>query len=249
MQNQDLKVWDELAVTWATQIKPNYNFSDYLIQDGLTALLNNLTGKKVLDAGCGDGTWTNFVSNLGGDTIGIDGSENMLAMAKKNYSHIKFDQMDLLKPLAFDSNQFDVVVASMVLFSLQEISTFLSESARVLKANGTMVVAVPHPCFNNAVTRLYKSLLDKLLFRKPKGLIKNYYTKTTHRHWEKGAEAKLPYYHRTLEEYSQEFKQAGFAITEMYEPHTLPKQALEKNPKIEYTTRIPRFIFFKLKLL
>jgi hypothetical protein len=106
---------------------------------------------------------------------------------------------------------------------------------------------VRHPAFSNPVMILYKSLLDKLLFRKPKGLAENYYIgKQDYRPWDKGSTWKIPYYARTLEQYSEEFSKAAFVIESMHEPHELPQDYLKHYPKLEYATRLPRFIFFKL---
>jgi ubiquinone/menaquinone biosynthesis C-methylase UbiE len=186
-------------------------------------------------------------AELGYEAEGTDGSEKMVALAKTNHPNLSFRQLDLLEPLPYDSNSFDVALSILVLMSLSDIQTFLKESFRVLKNDGVLLVCVRHPAFSNPVMVLYKTILDKLLFRKPHGIVEDYYLgKQDYRSWDKGSMWKIPYYPRTLQQYSVEFKKAGFAIDSMFEPNELPSDYLAQYPKLEYATRLPRFIFFKL---
>jgi hypothetical protein len=65
------------------------------------------------------------------------------------------------------------------------------------------------------------------------------------RSWSRGSARQRSFYPRTLQEYSQDLKSAGFLISEIYEPNELPKEFLEKYPEYEYATRLPRFLFVK----
>jgi len=244
--NQDLRKWDEIAKEWTKEIEPKRLFRPILVQDSLNKLLgNNLEGKKILDAGCGDGVHAKFLSDMGAEVVGIDGSENMLKLAGANYPKIAFQKVDLLESLPFADNEFDYVVSILVFMSLDNISVFLSEAHRVLKREGKLIFLVHHPAFGNTAMKLYKTLWDKLLGRKPKGLIETYYPGTrVKRNNERGATKDIPYYHRTLEDYSLELSRAHFYIKQLLEPHELPKEFLAQSPKLEYVTRLPRFIVF-----
>ncbi|HEV8601281.1 MAG TPA: methyltransferase domain-containing protein [Patescibacteria group bacterium] len=244
--NEDLSRWDAVASEWVLKIAPKHAFRDELFKPTFSRLLDSVKGKAILDLGCGEGTYTDFFAKLGAEVTAVDGSAKMLLLAKEKYPDLKFLQADLLKPLSFPDKSFDIVIAHMVLVSLSEIKTMLSESRRVLKSQGFMIVSVHHPCFGTQVLKLHKSWLEKLTMQKPNGLVSDYYQTPQTRSWEKDASRKLPFYHRTLEQYSSEFRNAGFGISELIEPHDLPSEFLEKNPKSEYVTRLPRFLFFKL---
>ena len=73
------------------------------------------SGEKVLDLGCGYGVYAEYFRSIGGDVIGVDGSEKMIEIARKRYSDIDFSIMDITAPFTFEKDQFDVV------FSNQEI--------------------------------------------------------------------------------------------------------------------------------
>lgn len=246
IMNEDLKRWDTNAEKWTKEVEPKRLFRPILIQNALDQLLEgNLGGKKFLDAGCGDGIHSSFFSSKGAQVVGIDGSPNMVRLAKQNFPDLDFTVADLLNPLPFPNNSFDYVVSILVFMSLERISTFMQEANRMLKSNGQLIFVVHHPCFGNTAMRLYKSWWDKLTNRRPNGLIETYYPgQRVARNGETGATKEIPYYHRTLENYTDEINNAKFLIKRILEPHSLPRAFLQNNPKLEYVERLPRFMVF-----
>ena len=131
-------------------IAENYNESE---QDAVTLwrlgytvvkdLLGDVTGKKVLDYGCGTGTFSRYLQSMGATITGVDVSENMIGVAKRNspedifYSVISDGGLDFL---AGDS--FDFVVSNFVLCTLpsrKDILLILRQIHRVLKKDGLFV--------------------------------------------------------------------------------------------------------------
>jgi len=248
----DIKSWDDNAKQWSEFIqqdrKAGTNFREELTQDVLNKLLGNVEDKRIFVPGCGEGTYANNLSRLGGAIVGADGSENMLKIARKNYPHIEFRIMDMLDKQNFPDRSFDFVVANMLLMSLSDINTFLGESARILGSKGKLILSVLHPCFAYPTMKLYKTFMQKIFFHKPRGLVFNYFSTGRSDRHEDNTFIKVPFYHRTLEDYSHALKQAGFVIEEMLEPHELSEEILKNHPKLEYITRLPRFLFFKASL-
>jgi len=69
-------------------------------------------GKKVLDAGCGNGRWSYILSKMGADVTAVDQSIHGLQNAKKlcsSYPNFKSAQVNLLEPLPNELGQFDLV--------------------------------------------------------------------------------------------------------------------------------------------
>jgi 2-polyprenyl-3-methyl-5-hydroxy-6-metoxy-1,4-benzoquinol methylase len=239
----DLDSWNKAAAGWDRDIARPGSYRTHLITGALTELLTDIKGKQILDAGCGNGFFTNWLANRGAEVEGIDGSEKMVKLARASYPELKFAVADLMSPIGKDSGLYDCVVANMLLMHMSDVSTFTSEAYRLLKADGRLIFSILHPCFNEPTSKLYKSLWDKITGAKPSIKAYNYYA-GQHGRYESHMNAKLTHYHRTLEEYSKELHAAGFAITQMIEPHSLPKEFLELHPKLEYAERLPRFIFF-----
>ncbi len=243
--SSDLDIWNNAAGDWSAKVTASDTLRTLLFEQSIKQLLPNLAGLKILDAGCGDGYFTELLTNKGADVLGIEGSEKMIHIAKNKHKDLEFQTADLLQKLSFENNSFEVIFANMVLMHLSDIKMFVSECKRILKPSGKFIFSILHPAFNVPTMNLYKSLLDKLLGRTPSGLARTYFSKNLDRRFESTIGHNLTHYHRTLEEYSQILKTAGFFIEEILEPHDLPDEFLKQNPKLEYATRLPRFIFIK----
>jgi SAM-dependent methyltransferase len=240
---QDLKKrWaDDYADAWVNEVLPSMVFAPVLIEPELSRLLGDVRGMRVLDAGCGEGVYARHLSRLGATVVGIDGSEKMIGFARARDGHIDFRLADLCEPLPFADGSFDAVISTGVLMSLPELDTFLSESRRILRPKGALVVAVRHPAFCNPTMRLHNPLWKRILRKPVMGVAFTYFYKPSD---ERGPEP-WPFHHRTIEDYFEAFRQNGFEVDRLTEPHEIPQEILEEND-LEYVTRLPRFIFFKL---
>jgi ubiquinone/menaquinone biosynthesis C-methylase UbiE len=102
-----------------------------------------LSGKNILDYGCGDGRYSLKLKSLGASSvIGIDNSAPMIELANKR------DPVDSIRfllaegvDLPFNNGSFDLVFAYFVLHHIQDLKVALSETARVLKDSGSLVAA------------------------------------------------------------------------------------------------------------
>ena len=95
----------------------------------LEGLLADLPPLRTLDAACGTGFLTR---HLRGDVVGLDASERMLEVARRQAPNARFVRGDALA-LPFDDNSFDRVFTSYFYCHLEdaERDRFLGESQRV----------------------------------------------------------------------------------------------------------------------
>lgn len=100
-------------------------------------------GKRVLDAGCGPGTFTKYIVQAGYVAHGIDISEAMLDEATTRVPRARFEQMDMNK-LDYPDGYFAGIIAfySLIHISSDELPQVLSEFARILKPGGYVFVVV-----------------------------------------------------------------------------------------------------------
>ncbi len=106
---------------------------------------NDFSGmKRVLDAGCGPGGWTQEVAfaNQDIEVIGVDISETMINYARaqakvQRLDNLHFQVMDLQEPLAFPDNAFDLVNARLLGFFTPEFwPQLIQEYLRITRPGG-----------------------------------------------------------------------------------------------------------------
>lgn len=104
--------------------------------------------KTVLDAGCGNGYLLRKLSSRAEQIVGIDSSDELLSIAKKNTvgcANVSTIKNDLMKTLSLKDKTFDVVIANMVLQYLPSLENFSAECSRILKREGRFIMIIDHP--------------------------------------------------------------------------------------------------------
>ena len=99
-----------------------------------------------LDAGCGTGRHAAALAAAGHRTVGVDQSEEMLAIARTKVPDAEFRVGDLTVLPAEDAS-FDVAVSSLAITHLPDPAPAIVELARVVRPGGTVVISDPHPVF------------------------------------------------------------------------------------------------------
>jgi ubiquinone/menaquinone biosynthesis C-methylase UbiE len=125
----------------------------------------HLTGKKVLDCGCGNGIITNQLSKFCKKIVGIDFSKHSILQAKHNILNkkkISFYIMDIHK-LKFPKETFDFIICNRTLLYLN-LDVALKEMSRVLKKNGKIIVI--ENLANNFIFNYYRYFKNLLLMNK-----------------------------------------------------------------------------------
>jgi 2-polyprenyl-6-hydroxyphenyl methylase/3-demethylubiquinone-9 3-methyltransferase len=99
----------------------------------------DLKGAVVLDVGCGGGLFAEEVARLGCDVCGIDPSPGSIKAAVRHAKETGLAIDYRVAPgeaLPFEDSTFDLVYCCDVLEHVEDVGAVISESARVLKANG-----------------------------------------------------------------------------------------------------------------
>lgn len=128
---------------WAASYPPRaHNPLMELEQRTVMALLPDVAGLTVLDAGCGTGRYLQALKHRGAFAIGMDLSAAMLSRARELTGHVA--RADL-RALPFDAMSIDIVVCGLALGDFTELELALAEIARVLRTGGCVVYSVVHP--------------------------------------------------------------------------------------------------------
>jgi SAM-dependent methyltransferase len=115
----------------------------------LQAMLPDMSGRCVLDLGCGFGWFCRWAREQGAVHVdGIDVSEKMLARARATTADpaIVYSRADLER-LALPAASFDLVYSSLALHYVVDLEWLLSEARQALVPGGGLVFSVEHPIF------------------------------------------------------------------------------------------------------
>ncbi len=106
--------------------------------------LKNAGAERVLDIGCGNGSFTAFLHHNGYNVCGLDHSHSGISLAREHFPSIPFDQFDVQSPLQEKHHsRYDAVVSVEVIEHLL-LPRKLVENARLaLKPGGLFILTTP----------------------------------------------------------------------------------------------------------
>ena len=98
----------------------------------------------VLDAACGTGYGTFFLTHKANFVVGIDRSHEAILFCRQHYRkpNLHFQVMDV-EAIAFKRDSFDTVVSFETIEHLVDPERFLWETRRILKSQGVFVISTP----------------------------------------------------------------------------------------------------------
>lgn len=215
---------EENSSKWEQSSLPDFLAREYVVKE-IKKLSNK--NKVLLDLGCGTGRWTKRFSKNYKKTIGIDYSEEMIKLSKKNLrgniNYILGDMYNLHNLVG--NEKFDVIVS---LFSLQysknvnELSNLFKKVLLVLKRRGHFIFAVPHPylILSNHSNWIKIKLLEN--FSQTKNPLYQAEIKLVGGDWKFTKD-----YFYSFEDYVNSLINSGYRINKIFEP--LANQTLIMN--------------------
>lgn len=99
------------------------------------------SGKSLLDIGAGTGHFLNASKLAGFDVVGLEPDLDAKNFAKHNFN-LKLDPLDSI--FTMDSNSKDIITMWHVLEHVYHLKRDVAEFVRVLKPDGTFIIAVPN---------------------------------------------------------------------------------------------------------
>jgi malonyl-CoA O-methyltransferase len=128
---------------WAPNYPPHaHNALMETEQTAVLELLPPVSGRVVLDAGCGTGRYLRLLAALGARVIGVDLSQAMVQRARAlPWPVVRGD----MASLPFASASCDVVVSGLALPDVPDLRRVAAEWARVLRRRGVVVYSTLHP--------------------------------------------------------------------------------------------------------
>lgn len=225
--------YDDFAEAYAVENESSL-MNAYYERPATLALAGDVTGRRILDAGCGAGPLFAALRERGAVVSGFDQSPAMIEHARRRLGDgADLRVADLAEPLPFADGAFDDVIASLVLHYLQDWQPTLAEIRRVLEPGGRLIASVNHPLMVNLVHRQEGPRPDYF----------EQYTWTDEFEMH-GETARMTFWNKPLHAMTDAFTAAGFRISVISEPHPVP-EAREKFPDdFDLLDTFPSFLFF-----
>lgn len=219
-----MAAYDPIADWYATQARAGslqrflHNLAHRLLE-----MAGDVAGKKVLDAGCGEGHVARLFARHGAEVVAVDISPRLLHLARtfqeQHANEIEFIQADLAQGLPSHRAAFDLAISNMVLDDCHDHTAVLAAIANTLKPTGRLLASLNNP---------YALV--------PRGKVDDYFASgpLTQTFGTERAEYEVPFYYRTFEQWVTAFRQVGFLLRAVVDvppdpsdPH-LPDDAVPK---------------------
>lgn len=136
--------WNNLAEEYGLGVLAQRNILFPGIVSSYLPLIS--PGARVLDIGCGDGTYSHLVGDArNGDVLGVDMSEEMIQKAKSRYGQIDF-RVGTIENV---DGVFDNIFANMLLCNIpkKDMKSFFERSRHLLSKGGSLAFTNVSPDF------------------------------------------------------------------------------------------------------
>jgi 2-polyprenyl-3-methyl-5-hydroxy-6-metoxy-1,4-benzoquinol methylase len=201
----------------------------HLLNPAIFRMLGDIRGKRILDAGCGQGYLCRLLAKEGAHATGVEPAAPLIGYAiEREHSEnlgIVYIQEDL-SAFAFSNAHFDAVVANMVFMDIPDYQQAMRNCVRCLKDYGDLIFSLSHPCFEGTDSEYAE----------------NGHLEITEYFEEHSIKQTYGYrFHRPLSQYLNLSIQSGCCLKEIVEPQ-LDAAFAEQDRKYARNAHVPAFI-------
>ncbi|MFQ5831400.1 MAG: class I SAM-dependent methyltransferase [Candidatus Thorarchaeota archaeon] len=253
MEDDIGKQWESNAEAYAELIgdegTPHHQS---ILNPCVEGMLGQVKGKKLLDAGCGEGYLSRHYARRGAIVTGIDVSAKLIEICREHPDQdslgIDYRIGDICGLDGVSEEEFDQVLCNLVLLNSPCLREAFQSFYRVLNPGGILVFSIAHPAFNFYGPGAWEMGPKDPDTQRRKGLffkVDQYFNeKVYERYWKTRNGEKFPqpiiFFHRTISTYVNTLVEVGFQITSIEEPQPISRESFFNREK-----RIPFFLVFR----
>jgi SAM-dependent methyltransferase len=194
-------------------------------------LLPSVTGKDVLDAGCGPGWYTDWLVRHDARVVAVDRSARMVELTSARLAGrargIRGDLSDLKE---LQDGTFDLILSSLVLHYIDDLPKTFREWGRLLRSGGRIVFSTHHPTHDQKSLFNPGYLIEELIEEKWGWLA-----------------VQMRYYRRPLSSLTEPMAAAGFVIERIVEPRPSEELRSADAQGYEQLSRLPAFLLVRAR--
>lgn len=219
---------DEYAKSYVRTDEGGFHFNLDLVIPRLLDVAGNVEDLTVLDAGCGEGIVSRLLAGRASRVVGIDIAPQLIAYARQREltQTVIYETHDLSIPHPHYAHAFDLILSNLVLNDVPNYTGFISTMSSLLKPGGRIVLSMNNP--------YSASLREK---------VQDYFDSDAVAEYGFGS---VTYFHRTMEEYTHAFQQAGLylrCLVDVQMSKEMVAQLPEKNRLFPWYSFYHRFPF------
>lgn len=166
----------------------------HLLNPVILRLLGDVRGRRVLDAGAGQGYFSRMLAARGARVVALEPARSLreYALEREREEPLGIEVIDVDLTEGTLTKRFDAVVANMVFLAIGNWTAALDTCVGALVPGGRLVFSIEHPCFEAGTGSYFE---DRTLPRRY-----------------------APDFHRPLSAYLNALIQAGCRVEEVVEP-------------------------------
>lgn len=193
--------------------------------------LGDLKGCRVVDLGCGDGSFAEIVLGAGADHyLGVDGSAAMIDLARERASGSGATfVLSAIEDVRWAAGSVDLVTSRMAFHYVSDLGPVFRSVHRALTPGGRFVFTVPHPVITCND--------DQAPGPRSSWIVDHYFDSGERRRGWFGAE--VTWFHRTIEHYVRAVLDAGFEIQAVSECEPDSQRLAGHPDELERRHRVP----------
>jgi ubiquinone/menaquinone biosynthesis C-methylase UbiE len=241
--------WGSVASWYDEHLKMEGTYHKEIVLPNLLRLVAPRRGEAIVDLASGTGFFAEAFAKDGAMVTGIDVSEELIAIARKNAPQVSFHVASAEHFEIVSSSSKDKVVIVLAIQNIEHVSRVFAEAARVLRPGGSLHVVMNHPAFRIPKRSFWGyDEKKKVQYRRLDGYLSEASVAIDMHPGQEGS-AQTISYHRPLQYYFKTLQKAGFLVerleewTSHKESDSGPRKKAENDARKEF----PLFLYLGAK--